>query len=109
MIVGWILAPRLLIHPGLVALAAFIAMMVVTGASNLGTIDWDYLVFYGVALTVANITEGLRLDRIVGENAALALAQAGIGGRRPFVLSAYPPKPPPPPLPPPPARRPTRP
>src|SRR5207245_8843814 len=80
MIVGWILAPRLLIHPGLVALAAFIAMMVVTGASNLGTIDWDYLVFYGVALTVANIAEGLRLDRIVGENAALALAQAGIGG-----------------------------
>jgi len=87
MIVGWILAPRLLIHPGLVALAAFIAMMVVTGASNLGTIDWDYLVFYGVALTVANIAEGLRLDRIVGENAALALAQAGIGGPA-FVLLA---------------------
>src|SRR5439155_20236561 len=50
-------------------------------------IDWDYLVFYGVALTVANIAEGLRLDRIVGENAALALAQAGIGGPA-FVLLA---------------------
>src|SRR5207245_11802523 len=62
-------------------------MMVVTGASNHGTIDGYYLVFYGVALTVANLAEGLRLDRIVGENAALALAQAGIGGPA-FVLLA---------------------
>jgi CRP-like cAMP-binding protein len=86
-IAGWIAGPSLLIHPGLVALAAFIGTMIVTGISDLAAFDWDYLIFYGVALTVANVAEGLRLDRIVGENAAAALTQAGIGGPG-FVLLA---------------------
>jgi DASS family divalent anion:Na+ symporter len=84
---GWILAPRFLIHPGLVALIAFIAVMTLYGRSNLGRLDWDYLVFYGVALTIANLAEGLSLDRIVGQGAAQVLGQLGIGGPA-FVLLA---------------------
>ena len=86
-LVGWVLAPRFLIHPGLIALIAFLAVMALYGRSNLATLDWDYLVFYGVALTIANLAQGLSLDRIVGQGAAPILAQLGIGGPA-FVLLA---------------------
>jgi di/tricarboxylate transporter len=86
-LVGWIVGPRFLWHPGLVALFAVIATMAVFGVSYLASLDWDYLVFYGVALTVANLAEGLRLDRIVGDSAGPFLAQIGIGGPA-FVLLA---------------------
>lgn len=84
---GWVIGPRFLIQPGLVALVAFIAVMVVTGASNLGRLDWEYLIFYGVALSAADIADGLRLDKIVGEGATAFLAQLGIGGAE-FVILA---------------------
>jgi di/tricarboxylate transporter len=86
-LVGWILAPQFLIHPGLIALIAFIAVMALYGRSNLASLDWDYLVFYGVALTIANLAQGLSLDKIVGQEAAPILAQLGIGGPA-FVLLA---------------------
>ena len=86
-LVGWIVGPRYLIHPGLIALLSFIAVMIVTGISDLASLDWEYLVFFGVALSVANLAEGLRLDRIVGDNAATFLAQLGIGGAA-FVILA---------------------
>jgi di/tricarboxylate transporter len=86
-LVGWVLAPRFLIHPGLIALLAFIAVMTLYGRSNLANLDWDYLVFYGVALTIANLASGLRLDMIIGQQAAPVLAQLGIGGPA-FVLLA---------------------
>jgi len=86
-LVGWIIGPRYLIHPGLIALLSFIAVMIVTGISDLASLDWEYLVFFGVALSVANLAEGLRLDRIVGDNAATFLAQLGIGGAA-FVILA---------------------
>jgi CRP-like cAMP-binding protein/di/tricarboxylate transporter len=86
-LVGWILAPHYLIHPGLIALIAFIAVMTLYGRSNLASLDWDYLVFYGVALTIANLAQGLSLDRIVGQGAVPILAQLGIGGPA-FVLLA---------------------
>jgi len=79
-IVGWILAPRFLWHPGLIALIAFIAVMTLYGMSNLARLDWDYLIFYGVALTIANLAEGLGLDRTAGLAAAPVLTQLGIGG-----------------------------
>ncbi len=87
MLAGWIVAPRFLWSPGLVALVAFIAVMIVTGVSDLRNLDWDYLVFFGVALSVADVAEGLRLDKIVGENAATVLAQLGLGGPA-FVILA---------------------
>ena len=87
MLVGWIVGPRYLIEPGRVALLAFIAAMVATGVSDLRNLDWDYLIFFGVALTASNLAEGLRLDKIVGDNAAVYLAQLGIGGAA-FVMLA---------------------
>lgn len=84
---GWIIGPRYLIPPGLVALIAFVAVMIVTGVSDLAHLDWEYLVFYGVALSAANIAEGLNLDKIVGQSAATFLAQIGIGGAAFVVLA----------------------
>jgi CRP-like cAMP-binding protein/di/tricarboxylate transporter len=87
MLAGWIIGPKFLWEPGRVALVAFIAMMVVTGISDLRNLDWDYLIFFGVALTAGNLVEGLRLDKIVGDGAAVFLAQLGIGGAA-FVILA---------------------
>jgi DASS family divalent anion:Na+ symporter len=87
MLAGWIVGPKLLWPPGLVALFAFIAVMIATGASQLKDLDWEYLVFFGVALSIADIAEGLRVDKIVGENAATLLGQLGLGGAA-FVILA---------------------
>lgn len=87
MLAGWIVGPRFLWQPGVVALFAFIAIMVATGISNLMDLDWEYLVFFGVALSIADVADGLQLDKIVGEAAAGSLAQLGLGGAA-FVILA---------------------
>lgn len=87
MLAGWIVGPRFLWQPGVVALFAFIAIMVATGVSNLKDLDWEYLVFFGVALSIADVADGLQLDKIVGEAAAASLAQLGLGGAA-FVILA---------------------
>lgn len=87
MLVGWIIGPKFLWPPGLVALFAFIAVMVVSGVSELKDLDWEYLIFFGVALSVASIAEGLSLDKIVGLQAATWLTQLGLGGAA-FVILA---------------------
>jgi CRP-like cAMP-binding protein/di/tricarboxylate transporter len=87
MLIGWIIGPKLLWPPGLVALFAFIAVMVVGGVSELKDLDWEYLIFFGVALSVASIAEGLSLDKIVGLQAATWLTQLGLGGAA-FVILA---------------------
>jgi len=81
-LVGWIIGPAFLIHPGLVALVAFIAVSVATRAtaSDLARLDWGYLIFYGVALSLSNLVEGLRLDQIVAVPAGARLAEVGISG-----------------------------
>jgi DASS family divalent anion:Na+ symporter len=86
-LVGWIVGPVFLVHPGLVALLAFIAVSVATRAtaSDLARLDWGYLIFYGVALSLSNLVEGLRLDKIVAVPAGERLAELGISGPA-FVL-----------------------
>ena len=81
----WIVAPRFLWEPGLVALLAFIAVMVVTGFSDLKNLDWDYLVFFGVALTIADLADGLNIGKYLGDLTAAVLSQLGLGGAA-FVL-----------------------
>jgi DASS family divalent anion:Na+ symporter len=80
MLIGWIVGPTFLWQPGLVALIAFIAVMVATGVSDLKGLDWDYLVFFGVALTIADLAEGLNLGKILGDQAAAVLGRLGLGG-----------------------------
>ena len=87
MLAGWLFVPRVVFHPGLIALVGFIAVIVLYGVSNLASLDWDYLVFYGVALTIAKFADGLSFDKIIGQGAAPVLAQLGIGGPA-FVLLA---------------------
>jgi DASS family divalent anion:Na+ symporter len=87
MLIGWVVAPRFLWQPGLVALIAFIAVMVATGLSDLKGLDWDYLVFFGVALTVADLAEGLNIGKILGDLTATFLGQLGLGGAA-FVMLA---------------------
>jgi DASS family divalent anion:Na+ symporter len=87
MLIGWIIGPKFLWPPGLVALFAFIAVMVVAGVSDLKDLDWEYLVFFGVALSIASIAEGLSLDKTVGQKAATLLTQLGLGGAG-FVIVA---------------------
>jgi len=81
-LVGWIVGPVFLIQPGLVALLAFIAVTVATRsrASDLARLDWGYLIFYGVALSLSDLVEGLRLDEIVAVPAGARLAEIGISG-----------------------------
>ncbi len=87
MLIGWVIGPQFLWPPGLVALFAFIAVMIVAGVSDLKNLDWEYLIFFGVALSIASIAEGLSLDKIVGLQAAEWLSQLGLGGAA-FVILA---------------------
>ena len=81
-LVGWIVGPLFLVAPGLVALLAFIAVTVATRsrASDLAHLDWGYLIFYGVALSLSDLVEGLRLDQIVAVPAGARLAELGVQG-----------------------------
>lgn len=86
MLVGWVVAPRFLWQAGLIALIAFIAVMIATGVSDVRNLDWDYLLFFGVALTVGNLAEpGLGFGKILGDFTAALLGQLGLGGGA-FVL-----------------------
>jgi di/tricarboxylate transporter len=80
MLAGFIIGPIFLIKPGLVALIAFIAITVATRSSpgDIARLDWSYLIFYGVALSLADLVGGLRLDYIVGQAVASRLADLGI-------------------------------
>lgn len=82
MLLGFIIGPLFLIKPGLIALAAFLAVTVATRSTpgDLARLDWSYLIFYGVALSLADIAAGLRLDFIVGQGIATRLADLGIAG-----------------------------
>ncbi len=81
-LVAWIIGPRLVIDPGLIALVSFLALIIATRGrpSDLGRLDWGYLLFFGVALSLSNITSGLRLDRTLGETMAARLTDFGITG-----------------------------
>ncbi|HUQ16956.1 MAG TPA: SLC13 family permease [Candidatus Saccharimonadales bacterium] len=82
MLVGFVIGPVFLIKPGLIALGAFLAVTIATrsGPGDLARLDWSYLIFYGVALSLADIATGLRLDLIVGEGIAARLTDIGIAG-----------------------------
>jgi DASS family divalent anion:Na+ symporter len=85
MLIGWIVAPLFLWQAGLVALIAFVAVTVVMGVSDLKNLDWDYLVFFGVALTAVDLADGMGYGKILGDFTATFLSQLGLGGGA-FVL-----------------------
>jgi len=79
MLIGWIIAPLFLWQAGLVALIAFVAVTVVMGVSDLKNLDWDYLVFFGVALTAVDLADGMGYGKILGDFTASFLSQLGLG------------------------------
>jgi len=85
MLIGWIVTPVFQWRTGLVALVAFVAVTVVMGVSDLKNLDWDYLVFFGVALTAVDLADGLGYGKILGDFTASLLSQLGLGSA-PFVL-----------------------
>jgi di/tricarboxylate transporter len=86
-LLAWIVGPRFVIDPGLIGVASFLTLTIVTGTkmTDLARLDWGYLIFFGVALSLSNITTGLRLDRALGEAIAPRLIDLGITGA-PYVL-----------------------
>ncbi len=82
-LIGFIVVvPTFLVPPGLVALGGFLAVAIATrlGPGDLARLDWSYLIFFGVVLSMQDLAEGLRLDRIVGETVGARLLDVGIGG-----------------------------
>src|SRR5439155_16790926 len=64
-VIGWAAAVPLGIDVGIVAVVGLLAAAA-TGnleQKNLKDLDWNYLLFYGAALTVGTVAVGLGLDR----------------------------------------------
>lgn len=86
-VAGWIAAPTLHLEVGTVALLGLIGA-VLTGSfdrRSLQELDWDYLIFYGVALTLSQLMAALGLDQLVAGVAGDQIARLGVGAL-PFVL-----------------------
>ncbi len=81
-VAGWILGPARGLDPGIVALAGFAAAAAATRADirMIGGLDWDYLVFYGVILTLAGLTRTLGADQVIGGALGRAFIAVGLDG-----------------------------
>ena len=77
---GWVLGPSIHLDPVTVAVLGLIAAFL-TGnldAHALREVDWDYLVFFGVLLTMGRLMGTVGLDRLAGEYAGAWLVRAGV-------------------------------
>ena len=79
-VAGWIVAPALGVDVGTVAVLGLLGA-VVTGnfdRRSFQELDWNYLIFYGVALSIARLVVSLGLDRVVADAVGAALADIGV-------------------------------
>ncbi|HEV7664082.1 MAG TPA: SLC13 family permease [Chloroflexota bacterium] len=68
-VAGWLAAPTLHLNVGLVAILGWLGA-VATGnfdRRSVRTLDWDYLIFYGVALSLVRLGAAIGLDRLVSD------------------------------------------
>lgn len=80
-VAGWIVAPGLGVDVGLIALLGLLGS-VMTGnldRSALQELDWNYLVFYGIALSLNRLGAALGLDHLIGTVVGGQLGQLGLG------------------------------
>jgi CRP-like cAMP-binding protein len=80
-VAGWILAPTFGIDVATVAVLGFLAT-VVTGLFDkraLRDLDWGYLVFYAIALSISQLTVALGLDRALADVITRELQRLGTG------------------------------
>lgn len=66
---GWVAAPALHLDIGLIAVLGLLGAVVTGhfGRRALHSLDWDYLLFYGVALSLVRLSSQLGLDHVVGD------------------------------------------
>jgi DASS family divalent anion:Na+ symporter len=79
-VAGWIAAPALRVDAGTVAVLGLFAS-VAAGCFDrraFQELDWNYLIFYGVALSIAVLTVSLGLDRVVAGAVGARLTQIGV-------------------------------
>ncbi|MGH2453532.1 MAG: SLC13 family permease [bacterium] len=77
---GWLLGPRLGVDTGTVALIGLLAAFV-TGnldRQSFRELDWNYLIFYGVALSLGGMMGSLGINRALGDAIASTLGQLGV-------------------------------
>ena len=87
-VAGWIAAPVLHLEVGTVALLGLLAAALVGNfdGRSLQELNWDYLIFFGVALTLGGLISGLGLDRALAEAVREQIGGLGVGPL-PFVLA----------------------
>ncbi len=79
-VAGWIAAPALRVDVGTVAVLGLLAA-VLTGSfdrRSFQELNWNYLIFYGVALSIAGLAISLGLDRVVAEAVGARLTRTGV-------------------------------
>ena len=78
-VVGWMVAVNVKVDMGIVALMGLVATIAVGNLDKkaIKELDWNYLLFFGVALGVAGIAVNLKLDRAFGDIAASQLSAIG--------------------------------
>jgi len=79
-VAGWLAAPRLGLDAGTVAILGVLAAFL-TGnldGRSLRDLDWNYLIFYGVALSLSGLMGALGIERLLSDTARTFLADLGI-------------------------------
>jgi divalent anion:Na+ symporter, DASS family len=87
-VAGWVAAPALRLEMGTVALLGLLGAALAGNfdGGSLQELDWDYLIFFGVALTLGGLVTSLGLDRSLAEAVGQQMSGLGVGAL-PFVLS----------------------
>ncbi|MBI2755473.1 MAG: cyclic nucleotide-binding domain-containing protein [Chloroflexi bacterium] len=80
-LIGWLLAPALGLDVALVGIAGLL-LAVATGNLDrraLQELDWSFLLFFGVILSITGLVRSLGLDRASAEAVGPPLARLGLG------------------------------
>jgi di/tricarboxylate transporter len=87
-VAGWVAAPALRLEVGTVALLGLLGAALARNfdGRSLQELDWDYLIFFGVALSLGRLISSLGLDRSLADAAGRQMSGLGVGPL-PFVLS----------------------
>jgi len=78
-VAGWMAAPALRLDVGVVAIVGLLAAVATGNVDRqaIRELDWDYLIFYGVALSLVRLGAALGLDRLIGETVGRRLVDSG--------------------------------
>jgi CRP-like cAMP-binding protein len=81
-LVGWVAGPHLGVQPTTVALIALLGAFVSRNFDGqaLRELNWDYLLFFGVVLGIAELSTTLGVDQLAAETIGAPLASTGLSG-----------------------------